>query len=169
MRLNQSVTFTGLAQYFDCKSLLTASSWPNFWANPVTFTLRRGCDRGAAPRGRRGGQPSRGLGPASYDAVGVFGTKLPGKIGVFHSRSLNKHGAENTRAVGKPGRGLGAHAADVRRGVRPRAGRCGHPGRGRRRRRAGRQGRTRAHGGGPREGERCRAPWPTLRCLCPSH
>jgi hypothetical protein len=30
-----------LAQDFNCKSLLTASSWPNFWANPVTFTLRR--------------------------------------------------------------------------------------------------------------------------------
>jgi hypothetical protein len=28
-----------LAQDFDCKSLLTASSWPNFWANPVTFIL----------------------------------------------------------------------------------------------------------------------------------
>jgi hypothetical protein len=28
-----------LAQDFDCKSLLTASSWPNFWGNPVTFTL----------------------------------------------------------------------------------------------------------------------------------
>jgi hypothetical protein len=27
-----------LAQYFDCKSLFPASSWPNFWANPVTFT-----------------------------------------------------------------------------------------------------------------------------------
>jgi hypothetical protein len=29
-----------LAQDFDCKSR-TASSWPNFWANPVTFTLIR--------------------------------------------------------------------------------------------------------------------------------
>ena len=28
-----------LAQDFDCKSLLLASSWPNFWANPVTFAL----------------------------------------------------------------------------------------------------------------------------------
>jgi hypothetical protein len=28
-----------LAQDFDCKPLLTASSWPNFWANPVNFTL----------------------------------------------------------------------------------------------------------------------------------
>jgi hypothetical protein len=30
-----------LAQDFECKSLLTASSWPNFWADPVTFTLCR--------------------------------------------------------------------------------------------------------------------------------
>jgi hypothetical protein len=30
-----------VAQDFDCKSLCAASSWPNFWANPVTFTLAR--------------------------------------------------------------------------------------------------------------------------------
>jgi hypothetical protein len=41
----RSVKVTGLAQksqvgpIFDCKSLLTASSWPNVWANPVIFTL----------------------------------------------------------------------------------------------------------------------------------
>jgi hypothetical protein len=29
-----------LAQDFDCKSLLTALSWPNFGANPVNFTLQ---------------------------------------------------------------------------------------------------------------------------------
>jgi hypothetical protein len=29
-----------LAQVFDCKSLLAASSCPNFWANPVNFTSR---------------------------------------------------------------------------------------------------------------------------------
>jgi hypothetical protein len=34
-----------LAQDFDCKSLLTASSWANFWASPVTFTLGPGLGR----------------------------------------------------------------------------------------------------------------------------
>ena len=39
-----------LAQYFDCKSLLTAASWPNFWANPVTFALEQGLGRGLSKK-----------------------------------------------------------------------------------------------------------------------
>ena len=48
-----------LAQDFACKPLLTASSWPNFWANPVTFTRALGvCARCGARAGRSGERAS---------------------------------------------------------------------------------------------------------------
>ena len=56
-----SVKVTGLAQsfklaqYFDCKFLLTASSWPNFWAHPVTFTLQRRATESARAETDRSG------------------------------------------------------------------------------------------------------------------